>query len=437
MSLTNMRLKDWLVLGSGALFVPFLVFAQATPLIISVSPNPAGTDEAVSASVTVSNANTTLFTWSVNGAARPELSGVGKSAVFFAAPSNPGILRIGVTASPATEASSTAETIVPLALSETTKAFQKISSQATDLLLQQQEIEEQVFINLSAEPDTPAPGETATFRVRSFQTDLSQAAISWTINGKSAGSGNGLTAIPVAVGAAGSVTTVRAALDLPDGRHAEAEKTVVPSLVLFYWWSDSYVPAWYRGKALPAPGTTIFIQARPSFSTAVSQGLTYTWSLNDEVVGAVSGRGRSIFPFRVPAGGISDTIKVRVTNSAGMISQEAEFAPPAAEAEALLYEVRPLAGLDVSRALRTLTRNAGAPVDIGVEPFFIPRSMLSLIRYQWNFNGSDVAPDGKRPRILTVNSGAESRGLQHVRISLIDPSGAISGAEKSFELQLQ
>lgn len=429
------------IIAIGWLFVTLLPLGaggQQAALTLTIQPNPANTDELVTVSATPAAAGT-VYTWSVNGTVRPELSGTGKSTAFFAAPSAPGVLRIGLTAKVPTDATTTTESLVPLNLSQTTKTFQGLQNQATDLLIEQQRLQDQLMLALAVSPPAPAPGEATTLTVSSFQADLSDAAISWFANGKRVSSGTGLTAVAIPLGGAGSATNVRVLVDLGDGRRAEAERIITPAAVGFYWWADSYVPAWYRGKALPAPGATIFIQARPSFPPAVSQSLVYTWFLNDEVMREVSGKGSSVFGYTVPGNANAlDTIKVRVTNLAGTIAQEATFATPVATPEPLLYEVAPLAGPNTATALRSLAHPAGTPLDLTVEPFFLPRAVVAKLQYQWNLNGTTLSSaNAKRPRVLTVSSDPGAVGRQAVRVSLIDPAGAFFETEQNLELNLE
>src|SRR3989338_9207927 len=125
------------------------------------------------------------------------------------------------------------------------------------------------------------------------------------------------------------------------------EKTIslVPAAIDFFWWTNSYVPLWYKGKALPTPGSTVFVQARPSFPDSIAGSLVYTWSLNDEVVSSTSGQGKSLFIYTIPSTlALRSAIGLRVSNLSGTIKSEAIFDPPVASPEALAYELRPLEG---------------------------------------------------------------------------------------------
>ncbi|MBI2096611.1 MAG: hypothetical protein HYT40_00415 [Candidatus Sungbacteria bacterium] len=415
--------------------------ATSSAISLSVSPDPPQTDELVVITAALADGSeaVTNFQWFINAVLRPDLSGVGKSAAAFVAAPKPGPLTVRVEAQKPGAPIATQELTISVELSETTKAFQNLLNQIDEARLEKERVESEITIALTHSPENPGPGEITTFTVNSFQFDVASADISWLYNGRRIASGRGVKTATVTIGAAGSTNNIDVVVSLSDGRRAEKSLSLVPSAVGFYWWTDAYAPIWYRGKALPGPGTTILIQARPSFSESISKALTYTWSLNDAAVSVASGPGKNIFVYTLPAaGGFADSIRVRVSNISQTIVQEAEFQIPAVESEALLYESKPLEGVDYSRVLGNTTRPAGKTIDVAVEPFFVPRRSLATLRYQWTLNGKDISAEGaKKPFLFTLTSERDTVGVQDISVSLQDLKNAFIRAAQSIRINLQ
>jgi len=453
----NARAKFILVIVSAAL----LVFATAAVLAAASSPSDARAQTATSSAVTLSAAPnppvtddiavitaalddeseaTTDFQWSVNGAPRTDLSGIGKSVAAFVTPSAPGALRVSVKITRLGETTSTKKDLtLQLQLSEATKAFQNLQNQIEEARLEKARVESEVTITLGYTPENPRPNEIVSLSAGSFQFDIASADITWLFNGRRVASGRGVKSAAVTIGPAGSSNDVSVIVNLTDGRRVEKSVTIVPAAIEFYWWTDSYVPLWYKGKALPAPGTTILIQARPSFADGLSGALVYTWSLNNSAVLPSSGPGKNVFPYTIrSAGGLTDRIAVRVSNISQTINQEAEFRMPAAEAETIIYESEPLSGINSARALDQVIRPAGKTIDVLAEPFYVPRSALGTLRYQWSLNGKTISAEGaKRPYLFTLTSGRDSSGPQDISVSLDDLRNAVIRAARSVRITLE
>lgn len=408
---------------------------------LSVIPNPAQTEEIIIATAELANpslAANAAFTWYVNGERRPDLSGVAQSTTSFVAPKNPGFLRIGVEMRMGTS-SSTAETVVPLETSATTQLFQQLEAQADTLIARRREAESQGTVSVEQSPLEPRPGDPVTFTANSFQFDISQSDITWVVNGKPAASGKGLATFTMVAGQAGTVSEVEARVNAATGESAVRSISVVPAQIRFYWWANTYVPLWYRGKAMPSSGSRIFIEAIPSFPEAIRNALTYTWFINDAMVREASGPGKSVIAYTIPStSALRSSIRVRVTNAAETVNASAEFPVPLGQPEALVYEAKPLAGIDYANAIQSITREAGRPVEIIVEPFFVPRQALASLHYSWNLNGKEIdAANDPRPRRFTLTSTEETTGIQTFGVSFEDLAERALGAAHVFNVTLE
>lgn len=427
------------ILNSQAQNAALGATASSSDLSITVSPDPAETGQIVAAVAVPRNralAATGRFSWYVNGALRTDLSGIGQSSAFFVAPSNPGTMRVRVLME-TSASSTTAEKVVRLEPSAVSKLLQGVQDQVDEANALMDQMKQNVSFTIDASPENPQPGDQVTFTARSFQVNLDNADITWLVNGKEAKTGKGLIVFTTRAGAAGSVNDVEARIHSSDGSSGSQSITLAVAPVQLYWWASSYVPLWYKGKALPSSGSTIFIQARPAFPKSLADVFIYNWYLNDNFIESVSGQGKSVFAYRVTSNGFSDSIQVKVSNISRTIRGEATFNPPAVEASALIYEVRPLEGIVFSNIIQNINRAAGKALDMIVEPFFAPKETLGTLHYQWNLNGKDISNEsGKKPRSFTLTSTEKSSGVQNINISLEDASQSIE-ASQSLKINLQ
>lgn len=405
---------------------------------ITVTPNPIQTQELVVAELGGSSvAETAVFTWYINGTKRNDLSGPDANVAAFVAPSEPGSLRIRVDKKAGKAATTSIEQIFPVELSALSRAYQQLGTQADELILKRDEALLSIDFSINITPETPRPGEDVLLELRSFQFDAKSAEITWFSNGKRIAGGRGVTEAAVRMGNGSTPLEIRATAATPDGRRAEKTRYISSSDISFYWWTDTYVPNWYKGKALPSPGATILIQARPNLPASLLESLSYTWFINDGAIREASGRNKSIFPYTLPANGRRpDEIKVIVQNTQRTILQEATFIVPESDYQINLYEVKPFEGVDVSRAIQAMRKSAGGAFDLIAEPFFIPRSTLTSLNYRWNLDGSELSnKNTKEPWLLTVTSAKESVGLHRIELLIEDRVG--QGAELSRQLTVE
>ena len=434
----------------GLLFVSVLVIwwpaaslvlaqtATLSPAALTISPDPAQTDDLVTAQVDLgADSSNNIFTWYINKQKRSDLSGLGKSVAIFIAPSSPAAsLSIRVDYGLPGAATTTLAQTVSVVLSPATKAFQQMQNQFQDLTAQQADVETHISADIRQLPDNAGPGETVTLIVSSLSADLDNATITWFFNGKRISSGVGNRNLTIQLGPSGSANDARADIVLADGRQTEAFYSITPLGVTFYWWSNTHIPPWYRGKSLPTPGSLIFIQARPSFPDAVSGALLYTWFVDDTLVTAASGQGKSILSYAIPDDGQIAPIRVRVANISKTVNQEAEFGVPVQTPELWVYETRPFEGIVTAIAIKTIARPAGKTLEFVAEPFFAAASLIKDLKYQWTLNGVALEND-KTPNVLRLLSRTDTTGAQAVNVSFGDQANRVLRLLQSFQVNLQ
>src|SRR3989344_5564313 len=102
-------------------------------------------------------------------------------------------------------------------------------------------------------PPNPAPHENTTIVLKSYVNNLDAAMITWSLDGKTVASAIGKKSFSFTAPAAGIEASVVVTVTLPDGP-VETKINIKPSVMVLLWQAnDSYVPPFYKGKALPTP----------------------------------------------------------------------------------------------------------------------------------------------------------------------------------------
>ncbi|MBI3627406.1 MAG: hypothetical protein HY220_01465 [Candidatus Sungbacteria bacterium] len=371
------------------------------------------TNAQLSAQATLVGADpkTATFYWYFNNGSIPTVTGINRTLFTFQAPASPGSYPLRVRATIPNQNPVEATTYMSVQLSPA-DIQNNLSAVGASLLGLSQ-------ININTSNDSPAPGEAVLLTATSLGDALAAATFEWRVNGKIAKSGKGEQTLSLSLGAAGTGTSVDLAITKIDGTVLRASKTLIPLSISFYWWADTYVPTWYQGKALATPGSTIHIQARPSYADAIANSLVYTWKINGDIIPSQSGQAKSIFAYTIPAvKELVDTISVKVENISGTFSQEATFPLPLAEPEALIYQKIPLSGIDGSRAISSIPIQSGGANDFIAEPFFAPKNYVKDLQYQWVANNQVLENKGASPELLTLRSAAGIRGNQDISVTI-------------------
>src|SRR3990167_3192742 len=122
-------------------------------------------------------------------------------------------------------------------------------------------------ISVNVVPENPAPNENTSITLSSYANNLDSVLISWSVNGKSVLSGIGKKSFSVNAGAAGSETSVVATISLPDGA-IDTRIIIRPAVMVLLWQAnDSYVPPFYKGRALPTPDSEVKVVAMPEIKS--------------------------------------------------------------------------------------------------------------------------------------------------------------------------
>ncbi len=248
-------------------------------------------------------------------------------------------------------------------------------------------------ISVSMSPENPAPQESTTISLSSYEVNLDGVSISWFENGKKISSGIGVKSFSATAPRSGETSTIRALINFPDG---EVEKKIIirPNVMVLLWQAtDSYVPPFYRGKALPTADSSIKVVAMPEIKSSTgmigAKNMLYNWRRNYSNDVASSGYGKNSFSFAKDYLEDRDNISVSASSIDGQYTSQANINIETFEPQISFYKNDAREGTIWERALRDGHKIAGEEI-IVAEPYFISPKELRSPRLLWNWfiNGS-------------------------------------------------
>jgi len=290
-------------------------------------------------------------------------------------------------------------------------------------------------ISLDIEPSSPEAFESVTIDLVTFSIDLDIHHITWLINGEQAVSGVGKKSLTTTVGAYGEATSVQVIIKSQDGRLVRKSLTLRPATVDVLWEAvDSYVPPFYKGKALPSRGAVLKFMAVPNLVIGENHlnasELDYTWSWNYKVKPDSSGYNKQFMGIKNIFINREEVVSVKVKNSQANVRGEGSAKLTFIEPEINFYKNFPNStAYDFSQSLKQPRSSVGEEVALRAIPYFFsirPNLTLDSLGYQWKVNGEIVSkntPENKN-LISLISSG---QGTTDVSLSVIQP-------EEDFQL---
>ena len=272
-------------------------------------------------------------------------------------------------------------------------------------------------LTLSISPRASSPGANVTIVADSSFLDLSLSEIEWFVNGKVVLRGTGKTTLNTVAGALGTKALIEVTATTPEGTTAAGEISIRPGEVDLLFDSDSYVPPFYRGRALPSAGTTLRLQAIVHFqktdgSLVPENAILYTWKRRGQILSQVSGRGKSSVSIPAPSLFSSDLISVEVQSADGEFSGTASAPIDSTDPFVALYEDHPLFGITYGREIGAQKSVSGSEITLAAVPFFAEASRPDdeNLLYEWTVNNVPVVASSSKKNEIVASAGPSNRG---------------------------
>ena len=293
-----------------------------------------------------------------------------------------------------------------------------------------------------ATPSSPNPGETISIEAQLPSSDKNTAAFTWTIDGKSRPdlSGLGKNSFTISAGALGSPMRISVQARQYNGEVLNTSHVIYITDLSLTWTTNTYIPKWYRGKALPVSGSLIRIAAIPSFildgTTIPPERLIYTWNVSG--TRALKGVGEQIFSFTAPDRSFNTPlITLKIDDTSKRIHKEARIGILNREPKVVIYQVLPLGGIEFRRGTTSFPPFSGGTIDLQAEPFFFNTPTNKDLSYTWTAEGITASSTPENPFLLTLDIKERREGFIPISVSISSNNIFISPAIRFLSIPLQ
>ena len=186
---------------------------------------------------------------------------------------------------------------------------------------------------------------------------------------------------------------------------------IVNTDVEMVWEAHSYVPPFYKGKALYSVGGEVTVLAVPPEDLGNPSTLSYTWKKDATVDGAASGVGRRSYTFSGSEFGGSPNVVVEVSN--GKQSAYGFVRLQQTKPVIRFYENKPLEGVVLEQALPRSFSTKNKDVTVEAYPYFFSARGRTdgLLSYTWSANGQKLS-DAKGPSVAVQSEEPRSIIMQ-------------------------
>lgn len=285
---------------------------------------------------------------------------------------------------------------------------------------------------------SPLPFEEVKASIKNENFDVSRSDIVWILNNRTMSQGKNENSFSFQAGDLGLVYEITALIFTPNGTKIEKTKTLYVADLDLLWQAETYIPYFYKGKALPAPLSKINFGAVPHFvfdgQKISKEKLLFKWYVNEEF--ETEGWGKDSFSFKTGIfNGDELEIKVNISSEKGTLNQGKTIFIKNIKPEIKFYEYNNLDNVKYEKAVYDFQMNSGENRKFIAEPFFISEESVNKINYSWEING--IKSKKTEPRnILNFSSEAGFLGTGNVKLR-IDYNNLLEEINNNFRILIK
>lgn len=295
-----------------------------------------------------------------------------------------------------------------------------------------------IVLNIS--PEYPGPNQNVNATLNSYAINLDKANISWSINDQEVSNGVGKKSFSFKTGNVESPITLSVTIETVGGQSLLKTMIITPTDVDMLWEAyDSYIPPFYKGKAL-APSQGVFkVVALSNLVTSDGKvninNLSYVWNQDGKIKPDSSGWGKNYFIFQNSYLDKENVVNVKISDISGNTNASGKIILETTNPKILFYKTDPSLGVKWETAL-----NNGSIINsngeiITVEPyFFSPKNINSPnLIFDWFLNGEKIqTPDPKN--ILSIKPEAEQSGSATIKVLINNTKTLFQTLDKQIQV---
>ncbi|OGI63203.1 hypothetical protein A2818_00130 [Candidatus Nomurabacteria bacterium RIFCSPHIGHO2_01_FULL_40_12] len=296
-----------------------------------------------------------------------------------------------------------------------------------------------ILVNVA--PPNPAPYENVSISLSSYADNLDTVSITWSVNGKEVSAGIGKKYFSATAGAAGSETNVIATIELPAGV-TETRITLRPAVMTLLWQAnDSYVPPFYRGKAMPTPGSEIKVVAIPEIKN-IGEGLddaknmTYTWRKDYANDQEGSGYGKNFFLYINDYLEDSNNISVTASTIDQKYESQASIDIGTIQPKILFYKNDGKLGTIWDQALTNIHRITNSEILVAIPYFISPKEIRNpRLVWNWSINDNVVNVSNFRNNFIPLQVQTGISGTSRLRLEIENKNKIFQTVNKEINIE--
>lgn len=265
-----------------------------------------------------------------------------------------------------------------------------------------------VDIVVTTSPENPKPYDNVNISLESYATDLDQALIEWKGGAKTFLKNTGAKDFSFKMGGLGTQAIIDIKITTPEGDNIQKRIVLTPTDVDMLWQAtDSYVPPFYKGKALPSKEGSIKVVALPAGPGGIQTSNTaYSWKLNNETQQGQSGYKKNSFSFDLTTSEAEDVVEVTSNTTNGNNLATGKIRLSGINPFLIFYKKSPSEGILYNNALQNEIFMDEDEMTVAAEPYFISdRNNTNDNVYSWKINDSEVDTPAKR-NLITLRPTA-------------------------------
>jgi hypothetical protein len=287
-------------------------------------------------------------------------------------------------------------------------------------------------------PNYPRPNETVSINLTLYTDDLNSADITWYKDSKAVLSGKGETKYSFKAGPIGSETNIEIRVKLLSGASFSKTLTLNPASVDIVWEANSYVPPFYRGKALHPKQGSLKVVAMPEFvkngQRISPSNLVYQWSNGITVYQDQSGYGKNVVTLDGSLLGRQEQISVLVTDPVNNLVAQGLVNITPIDPEIVFYQNDPYYGYIFDEGITGSFNLKNDEMQILAAPYYFTNESNGLLQYTWQLNGQEV-PNLSGSRTAIFRKPADkTTGISSVSLRVENMNRILQQADGSLQI---
>lgn len=284
-------------------------------------------------------------------------------------------------------------------------------------------------------PTYPRPNEDLSISLSLYTADLNSAMITWYKDGKSVLSGKGETKYSFRMGKVGQEVKISIQIKLQSGASFSKNFTLNPASVDLVWEANSYVPPFYKGKALHSYQGSFKVVAMPEFvknGKRVAPGnLVYNWSNGVNAYQSKSGYGKNTIVLDGSLLGKTEEIQVVVTDPAGSMTAQGFVDISPVDPEVVFYINDPYYGYIYDSAAPSSFELSSEEIQVVAAPYFFSSSSFESLSFNWRLNGEKISSLSDSMTAV-FRKPSEGSGESNVSLSVENGDKILQQAERNL-----